>query len=131
MVDVGHGVVQGLAGDLTEYTSRAARLRLVEAAAQGVAEDLREKRDRGVSNLDSRAGASLVLAGLLGVSQRTVNRWLRGGVQSCNVNCARLIEVALQYSPQEAWKILGEDAEAHVRVCEALRHRVGHGGVQL
>ena len=98
---------------LSEYTSRYCRLKLVEATIRGIEHDLKERQDRGASNIDPRISASRILASLLGVSHRTVNRWLGGGVQSCNVNAEKLIRVALEYAPDEARRLLEEDLEGH------------------
>ena len=104
-----HGVVAGL----SEYTSRRCRLMLVRMTARAVERELQRNHVRGLSGLDPRVGAAGVLARLLGVATRTVQRWLSGGVQSCNVNADKLIQLALRYDPFEAEEILREDLENH------------------
>ena len=66
-----------------------------------------KKRERAV-------GVAFVLAGILGVSVKTVQRWLSGGVQSCNVNAEKLIQVALEYSPERTLELLEKDLERHI-----------------
>jgi len=91
--------------DLSEYTSRRARYRLVQACLEYYGK-LKEK---------SRVSPTKALAGSLGVSQRTVQRWARGGIQSCNVNAETIIHTALILTPQQAIKILLQDFEEHHR----------------
>jgi hypothetical protein len=75
--------------------------------------ELSERCDTGVSHLDPRVGAASVLAGILGVSRRTVQRWLSGGVQSCNVNAEKLIQASLEHAPEETKRLLVEDLQQH------------------
>jgi len=89
--------------DLSEYTSRRARFKLVQACLEFY-ETLEEKS--GVS-------PTKALASSLGVSQRTVQRWAKGGIQSCNPNAEELIHLALQLVPRETALILTEDLETH------------------
>jgi len=101
--------------DLSEYTSRMARYRLVQACLDYYGE---LEEESGVS--PTRA-----LASSLGVSRRTVQRWARGGIQSCNANAEELIHLALQLVPREAAKILQEDLETHRTVLNAALARDG------
>ena len=56
---------------------------------------------------------TMVLANQLKVTQRTVQRWVSGGVQSCNVNADRLISLAFELNPKDTLKILDEDYRRH------------------
>jgi len=115
---------------LSEYTSRKCRLRLVEVTARAIERHLAEKGDRGVSGYDPRTGAARILAGILKVSTRTVQRWLSGGIQSCNVNAERLIQVALRYDEYRTVEIIEEDLENHRFYAEyVLNGRYGAVGV--
>lgn len=105
---------------LSEYMSRHCRLRLVEACARGLERELSERCDMGVSHLDPRVGAASVLAGILDVSPRTVQRWLSGGVQSCNVNAEKLIQTSLEHAPEETKRLLAEDLAQHKAELERL-----------
>ena len=105
---------------LSEYMSRHCRLRLVEACARGLERELSERCDTGVSHLDPRVGAASVLAGILDVSPRTVQRWLSGGVQSCNVNAEKLIQASLEHAPEETKRLLAEDLAQHKAELERL-----------
>jgi len=95
--------------DLSEYTSRRARFKLVQACLEFY-EALEEKS--GVS-------PTKALASSLGVSRRTVQRWAKGGIQSCNANAEEVIHLALTLVPQEAARILLEDLESHRTVLHA------------
>jgi transcriptional regulator with XRE-family HTH domain len=78
---------------------------LARVAVDGLGEALR--RDSPMSHLSP----SGLLASRLGVLRRTVNRWLSGGIQGCDLNVDRLIELALLYSP--AGVALRADLESH------------------
>jgi hypothetical protein len=52
------------------------------------------------------------LAGILGVTRRTVERWISGGIQGCNVNVDKLLDAAWTLCPGEALRILS--ARAHL-----------------
>ena len=65
--------------------------------------------------MDPRVGAASILAGILGVSPRTVQRWMSGGVQSCNINAEKLIQASLEHAPEEAKRLLMEDLAQHER----------------
>ena len=88
---------------LAEYTSREARYRLVGLCLDKINED----KGRG------DAVATKVLATHLYVSQRTVQRWASGGIQSCNVNADKLIELAYRLAPEPTDEALREDLERH------------------
>ena len=96
--------------DLSEYTSRRARFRLVGACL-----DFYEK-------LAEKSGVSptKALAQSLGVSQRTVQRWAQGGIQSCNPNAEELIHLAITITPRKAAQILLEDLDTHQTTLKAL-----------
>lgn len=92
---------------LSEYLSRPARMRLVQACHGA----LRDRR-RG-EGLAPRAATS-ILAGLINVSPRTVERWLSiDGVQSCDINCEVILKVAEDLAPRELTRVLIEDLDSH------------------
>jgi len=95
--------------NLSEYTRRRARYMLVQACLDYYGE------------LEEKSGVSptKALAVSLGVSQRTVQRWARGGIQSCNPNAEEVIHLALTLIPKEASRILQEDLETHRTVLHA------------
>ncbi|MFA5870203.1 MAG: hypothetical protein WC941_10960 [Candidatus Bathyarchaeia archaeon] len=93
---------------LSEYLSRAARALLVWACYRALQE--RRRRD-GLSIW----GATSDLAGEVGVTDRTVERWLSRGIQSCNVNADRILEVAMGLCPREVTEIVLDDLGAHAR----------------
>ena len=94
-------------GLLSEYVSRGCRMALARVAVVGVG--AWSRRD----NPMSRLSPSGLLAAQLGVSRRTVNRWLSGGIQGCDLNVDRLIVAAFSYSPGEVEATLRADLESH------------------
>ena len=87
---------------LSEYTSREARYNLVLM----VLTKYQDNEKKAVS-------ATGQLADRLYVSQRTVQRWAMGGIQSCNVNAEAIIYLAIQVDPKAAARILAKDLERH------------------
>ena len=60
-----------------------------------------------------------MLAEAVGVSYRTVARWVSvGGVKACDVNSDRLAEVAFSFCPKETAVVLRGDVADYVRVVE-------------
>lgn len=108
---------------LSEYVSRPFRLKIVETCIGSIQRDLEEKWDRGATHIDKRTSASSVLAGLLGVSKRTVNRWLEGGVQSCNINLEELLKISMKYAYKETLELLEEDLEMHIAEFKAFKEK--------
>jgi hypothetical protein len=92
--------------EVSEYVSRWARWRLVCACVKELVRRGEKRASRGI-------GATLVLAERVGVSRRTVERWLGNGVQSCNVNAERIVEFSVELCPGEARRILEEDLTRH------------------
>lgn len=93
--------------EVSEYVSRWARWRLVCVCVK----ELVKREERIVSR--RRRGATSIFAGMVGVSGRTVQRWLGNGIQSCNVNAERIVELAVELCPGEAGQILEEDLARH------------------
>lgn len=92
---------------LAEYTSRQCRFNLVRACIRGI-ENSHDSDDNPMSLPPTQE-----LADHLKVTQRTVQRWVSGGVQSCNVNADRLISLAFELNPKDTLKILDEDYRRH------------------
>jgi hypothetical protein len=64
---------------------------------------------------------------MVDVTPRTVERWLAKGIQSCNVNAEKIIELAMSLNPEEAKRILYGDLAMHREqladiITEATRH---------
>jgi len=95
--------LQGYHGTLAEYLSREARYNLVLITLDQMREN----------ELVIGVAATRKLADQLYVSQRTVQRWAQGGIQSCNVNAEAIINVALGLIPEKAAKILILDLNRH------------------
>ena len=101
---------------LSEYTSRETRKKLVAAIHRKFDEELLDrKRQNRRENKPLRylGSASGTIARSLGVDIRTVQRWLSGGIQSCNANAERVIQLALKEIPFQVFDILQEDFETH------------------
>jgi hypothetical protein len=108
---------------LSEYLSRPARARLVLACHRALQN---RRRDEGLSI----RGATSILAGEVGVTDRTIERWISRGIQSCDVNAERILEVAMDLAPRESREILFEDLDVHSRATlDLLLKEYRHGGV--
>lgn len=101
--------LQGVYTTLAEYTSREARFNLVQLCLDHLE----------TQSQTSNVAATKALADRLYVSQRTIQRWARGGIQSCNVNAEAIINVALGMNLEEAAKVLVKDLEEHRQQLEA------------
>ena len=66
-----------------------------------------------------------LLSTLMGVSRKSVGRWLGGEMQSCNDNATRLLELASNYIPEKLEKVLREDLERHRVEVEAYLSPMG------
>lgn len=108
---------------LSEYLSRPARMRLVQAC-HGALRDRR--RGEGLAP----CGATSILASMIGVSTRTAERWLSvDGIQSCDVNASRILEVAEELAPQDLTRILIEDLDVHAgAILDLLLREYRQGG---
>ena len=126
-----HGVV---ALGLSEYTSRETRKKLVAAIHRKFDEELLDrKRQNRRDNKPLRylGSASGILARCLGVDIRTVQRWLSGGIQSCNANAERVIQLALKEIPFQVFDILQEDFENHRFWLDYMVNGERQGGVAV
>ena len=108
----GHGDVLP---NLSEYTSRQCRMKLAQVCLTAAASP-----DMGLSDPNG------YIAGQLNVTKRTVRRWKGGGIQSCNVNADKLIELAYRLAPEDTDQALREDLELH-----RITYLNGHGAVRL
>ena len=100
---------------LSEYTSRQCRMRLAQICLEAAS-----SADMGLSD------PSGYIAGQLTVTKRTVRRWRGGGIQSCNVNADKLIELAYRLAPEDTDAALREDLELH-----RVTYLNGQGAVRL
>lgn len=107
---------------LADHLTKSARLALAQAAVRAIAEELKEG-DNPLTPIDRRVTGSGILASQLGVSRRTVERWLSGGIQSCNVNAEKLVKVSLGYAFDETLKILHQDLEEYRQEIASLKLR--------
>ena len=68
-----------------------------------------------------------LLSTLMGVSRKSVGRWVGGEMQSCNDNASRLLELASNYIPGKLEKVLREDLERHRVEVEVYLRSMGVG----
>jgi hypothetical protein len=106
---------------LSEYLSRCARGELSAACLEGLREQMRGEDGQ------VRGAPVAAFAAMVDVTPRTVERWLAKGIQSCNVNAEKIIELAMSLNPEEAKRILYGDLAMHREqladiITEATRH---------
>jgi hypothetical protein len=94
--------------ELAEFVTRPARHKLVSA-------DLKVLRRRG-------PGSVKLLAELVGVSTRTVERWSArtAALHPGNINSQQLIEIGLELDPHIVVRILKEDAAQYQALIDEL-----------
>lgn len=96
---------------IAEYISRPARMRLVVLCIGAI-----EKQQE--ANQEPKQGgrplaATTILARELGVSARSIRRWLNAGVQSCDINATLILKVSIGHDEEGTIKILRQDLEKH------------------
>ena len=114
---------------IVEFFSRPARKKIAEDLCRVLLKKHLMDRDMGVGH-NSRGrppmSGGTLLSTLMGVSRKSVGRWLGGEMQSCNVNAARLLELAFEFIPGVLEDVLFEDLERHRFEVESLFR--SHGG---
>jgi hypothetical protein len=105
-------------GCLTEYVSRDSRRTLTKLCIEGI----------GDANPMSNLSPAGILAAELGVSHRTINRWLSGGIQGCDINIERLIDIAIYYSRNDVEAALNQDLDTHRRAVDETLEAHETGG---
>jgi len=111
-----------------EYLSRGARRQIVESLCRYFLGEELKKRDMGVvRNTRGRPPISgiTILSSMLGVSRKSVGRWIAGEMQSSNVNAERLLKLALDVIPEVLRNILYEDLTCHRFEIEGLLSGIG------
>jgi len=94
---------------LSDYTSPDTRCRLVHLC-------LEEIQGRIPTEDKSTDEGAEILATRLGVSQRTVERWMQGRTHTCMGEVDALISYAIKIRPHKAAKILKRDLDTHRRM---------------
>ena len=113
---------------LIEYLSRPARMLIVQHLCEALVKEWYENVDTGVGlNHGGRppSTGAVLLASRLGVSRKSVDRWLNGEMQSCNRNAEKLLWLGLEYIPDLLIEVLWESVECHRKEVQALF--IGHG----
>jgi ParB/RepB/Spo0J family partition protein len=103
---------------IEEYMARSCRRDLTRA----IVDALEDNRDK-----DTPSGKDQ-LAARTGVETRTVERWLTGDIQSCNINASQLVDTGLELCPQETMHILNEDLNRHASLLREIKARTERQG---
>lgn len=76
----------------------------------------REQAEQGLEKLSP----TKTFAGIVGVSVRTVERWISGNVQSCNVNAEAILRLGLRFDKDRTLALLNEEQSRHARLNAVL-----------
>ena len=112
---------------LIEFLSRPARMSIVQHLCEALVNEWNENVDMGVRiNHGGRppSTGAVLLASRLGVSRKSVDRWLNGEMQSSNRNAEKLLWLGLEYIPDLLIEVLWESVEIHRKEVQALL--IGH-----
>ena len=112
---------------IIEYLSRPARGKLVFELCRSLIDIDKENQTRKRERGRPPVSGVTILASLLGVSRKSVGRWLAGDMQSSNVNAGRLLDLALLYVPDVLEEVLFEDLERHRVEVESFLGYMGVG----
>ena len=96
---------------ICEYISRDARHELVKVCAEGI----EKEKETEKSPYPPKWGVSKIMALKLKVDERTTQRWISKGIQGCNENIFKLIELSLEYSPIQTINVIQEDLESYTK----------------
>ena len=102
-------------GDIAEYVSRPARMRLVELCLAEI--EKRLEIERKLNEIGGKKGrpvaATSVLAERMNVTIKTVRRWRKDVFQAKNMNVKLLLATALELDKEGMRKILRDDFRRH------------------
>jgi hypothetical protein len=114
------GLSENSGYSLGELLGKSTRNRLALICLRTIDENRELIVDSKADRVGRPRSNEAILAGMLGVSVRTVDRWIDAeGIQASDLNAERLAEFAYHYSPVEVARILREEAEEHVYVVES------------
>lgn len=112
---------------LSEEIGKDARRKLVALCLRGYQKELRDKPPSRYSRGRPKSAVAL-LAEAVGISRRTVQRWLYGeGSRACDVNAGRLAEIACSFYPEETGRILIDDVEGYSTRLNGWLNHMGVG----
>ena len=113
---------------LIEYLSRPTRMLIVQHLCEALVNEWNENVDMGAAGLNHGgrppSTGAVLLASRLGVSRKSVDRWLNGEMQSSNRNAEKLLWLGLEYIPDLLIDVLWESVECHRKEVQALL--IGH-----
>lgn len=119
---------------IAEYVSKNCREKIVHAIYDEIKLRIEEQKNmtrrRGESP-NRKFNVTRVMSRLLNVHLRTIERWHSGGVQACNFNAERVLELGMKYCPDETEYYLQEDLSYHRQFFETIIYGVRQGGVAL
>ena len=112
---------------IIEFLSRPARAKIVNHLCQ----TLISEYSRSIQQNERRRGRPphsgvVFLSSTLGVSRKTVRRWVSGEMQSSNVNARRLLTFAVEVIPELLEEVLVSDLRRHRAEVEFFIYT--HGG---
>jgi hypothetical protein len=119
---------------LAEYVSRNCREKIVKAIYEEIRLRIGEQKNmqrRKGESPDRKFNVTRVMAHLLDVHIRTIQRWQSGGIQACDFNTERVLELGMKYCPDETEFYLQEDLSFHRQFFETIIYGVRQGGVAL
>lgn len=113
---------------IIEYLSRPARAKIVNQLCSALLTEYRSTVENNGRKGRGRPPVSGVclLASILGVSRKSVRRWVAGEMQSSNVNAKRLLTFALEFIPEILKEVLVSDLKQHQAEVEFFIY--AHGG---
>jgi hypothetical protein len=106
---------------MAEYVSRPARMRLVELCINAIEKE--QEADEGPKQPWRPLAPTTILARELGVSARTIRRWLNAGYQACDVNATLILKVSMGHDPEGAIGTLKDDLEKHRQELDMFTRR--------
>lgn len=104
---------------LGEFLGKKTRNRLALICLKAIDANKESYLDSKVAKIGRPISSEAILAGVLEVSVRTVNRWMdEQGIQASDLNAERLAELAYNYFPKDVI-ILRSEAEDHLSLVES------------
>jgi len=118
--------------DLYEYVSKPCRVKLAKLVLNHIENELSKNREVGTSKIDPRASPIYVLAQKFDpqITPKAIKFWLKRMTHPSNAHTKKLIQWALECSPNQAEQVLEEDWSNH-RTCLDYILNGGRGDFQL
>ena len=105
---------------LGEFLGKKTRNRLALICLKAIDANKENYLDSKVGKIGRPISSETILAGVIGVSAKTVNRWMdEQEIQASDLNAERLAELAYNYFPKDVEIILRSEAEEHLSLVES------------